>query len=656
MKRLLIFFLALISFFTIDAQQKVLDSLYTVSKEQKGKPLVLTFNEISWHYRNIQVDSALLYARKALNEAKDENDKSLKASVYNSIASAHQAFGVYDSANYYHQKSLSINNLLGDSTAIANTFNNLGIVNDELGNFETSLQYYFKALKLYENQKKDSDLVPMVLSNIGIVYKKQGEYYKVLDYYQQALASYKKSNNLFGITVTTGNIGSVLLRLKKFNETITHSENALEGYKKLGYSRYIPYMLNNIAVAQDSLGDHINAEKTYKNAIRLFISDSNEYELTNTKIGFAKNQIQFNRFSIAISELNLALEKAKENKFKEFEVSALKLLSDAYSLDGDHVLAYQTLQEYILKKDEVYQLEKTKSILEIESKYQTEKKEKEIIKQRAEIDKNEAALELNNNLLIGAIALAFLLGLIGYLFYEKQRLKNEQLQKESELKNALVKIETQHQLQEQRLRISRDLHDNIGSQLTFISSSLDILKYGLKDTETKVKDKLTSLGLFTKTTINELRDTIWAMNKENITFEDLQTRISQFINTANQASEQIEFDFVVDSDIKIDYAFTAEEGINLYRIIQEAIHNALKYAFLDPEQNNKSIEVCIYKTFDFFHIQIKDNGIGFEVKEVAFGNGILNMKKRVVDLKSELIMQSKLDKGTKIKFSIPVKK
>ncbi len=655
MKRLFFFFLVISSFFKIEAQQQVLDSLDAVSKDQKGKALVLTFNEISWHYRNIRADSALFYGKKALLEAEKEGDKRLKASAYHSIASALQVSAVYDSASYYHQKSLRINFLLGDSIAVANTYNNLGIINDELGNFDTSLQYYFKALKIYEYQTKDPDLVPMVLSNIGIVYKKQGEYKKVLDYYQQALASYKKSDNLFGITVTTGNIGSVLLRLKKFNETIIHAESAIEGYKTLGYNRYVPYMLNNIAVAQDSLGDFINAEKTYKNAIELFSSDDNEYELTNTRIGFAKNQLHFNRYTVAINELRLALKKAKENKFKEFEVNGLKLLSEVYSLQGENQLAYQILEEYTIKKDEVYQLEKTKSILELESKYQSEKKEKEIIQQRSEIDKNKLAMQLKNNLLFGVIAIAFLTGFIGYLFYGKQRLKNEQLQKESELKTALVQIETQNKLQEQRLRISRDLHDNIGSQLTFITSSLDTLKYGLKNTESNVKDKLVALGLFTKTTINELRDTIWAMNKENITFEDLQTRISQFINSANQLSKQIEFDFVVDSDIEIEYTFTAEEGINIYRIIQEGVNNTLKHAFTNSEKQPKILRVYIHKSINFFHVEIKDNGVGFDFLQVELGNGIANMKRRVTDLKSELKIQSKPDKGTTLMFTIPVR-
>ncbi|HCY83071.1 MAG TPA: two-component sensor histidine kinase, partial [Xanthomarina gelatinilytica] len=107
------------------------------------------------------------------------------------------------------------------------------------------------------------------------------------------------------------------------------------------------------------------------------------------------------------------------------------------------------------------------------------------------------------------------------------------LKKETELKEALIKIETQNKLQDQRLRISRDLHDNIGAQLTFIISSLDNLKYGFKLPD-NLNDKLKYISEFTSSTIYELRDTIWAMNKSEISFEDLQSRISNFIEKANK--------------------------------------------------------------------------------------------------------------------------
>ena len=239
-----------------------------------------------------------------------------------------------------------------------------------------------------------------------------------------------------------------------------------------------------------------------------------------------------------------------------------------------------------------------------------------------------------------------LLGILGYLFYNQQRLKNHQLQKESELKTALAKIETQNKLQEQRLRISRDLHDNIGAQLTFIISSLDNLKYRFKDMGDQLSGKLSSISGFTSQTIYELRDTIWAMNKENITFEDLQVRISNFIDQAKVASEKTSFSFEIDSEVNKEHILTSVEGMNTYRVIQEAVNNALKYS------EATEIAVGISEVNDSINIAIKDNGIGFAETKVEVGNGLNNMKKRARELGANFVINSGAGEGTTIALNL----
>src|SRR5690606_11677948 len=211
---------------------------------------------------------------------------------------------------------------------------------------------------------------------------------------------------------------------------------------------------------------------------------------------------------------------------------------------------------------------------------------------------------------------------------------NRQLQKESELKTALAKIETQNKLQEQRLRISRDLHDNIGAQLTFIISSIDNLKFGFSDISEKLGQKLSGISNFTSQTIYELRDTIWAMNKENITFEDLQARIANFIEHAKNASDKTDFSFNIDKNVDVNHIFSSVEGMNIYRIIQEAVINSLKYASADET------EVNISKKENHYIIEISDNGIGFDQDVTEPGNGLNNMKKRAREINGSLNIKS----------------
>lgn len=631
-----------ISGLLLQSQSKRLDSLLVEANSQKKTALVNTLNELSWEYRNVNIDSAIYYARKSLRISKRLNDKKAIASSYNSLANCYDGIGALDSAEVYHKKSLDLKLEINHFVGAGDSYNNLGIVYDLKGDFALSLEYYFKALKVYEEEDVPFDKVPMVLGNIGIVYKKQKEYDKVLSYYEKALKIYEENSYDFGTVVTKGNIGSVLINLKNFKEAIKYSNEAKDLYTQLGYPRYVPYMLTNMAIAKDSLKLFKEAQKDFNGAIIMYSKDQNLYELTYAKLGLANSYIKEKKYNEAVKEINEALVIIKANGFKEYEIEAYKYLSITESKLGNFKKAYQLREFYSIGKDSLFEDSKTKAIFELEAKYENEKKQKEILSQRADLAEGKLSLSKKNNLILGLCVLAVILFLLGFLLFKQQKLKSKQLQKESELKEALSKIETQNKLQDQRLRISRDLHDNIGAQLTFIISSVDNLKYGFKIANQDLSNRLTGISSFTRETIYELRDTIWAMNKNEITFEDLQTRISNFIDKADIASKDIQFKFNIDDNVNTKITFTSVIGMNIYRIIQEAVNNAIKYS------EAKTISVVIINKNEVIEIEIKDDGVGFDMKSIEFGNGINNMKKRAEEINANIKIDSIEKTGTRI--------
>ncbi|MFC4722333.1 tetratricopeptide repeat protein [Geojedonia litorea] len=636
----ILFFVCSLAF----SQSPILDSLFKVSKNQKSKELISTYNEISWEFKNSNLDSSFFYARKALKIAQKLKNLNAIAASYNSLANAFDAGGAIDSAVYYHNKSLELRLQTNDLIGAADSYNNLGIVHDLKGDYNIALEHYFKALKIYENQEVSYDKVPMVLGNIGIVYKKQKEYKKVLSYYSRALKIYEDHNYTFGIAVTKGNIGALSLNLNEFQNTIKYSEEAEALYTQLGYLRYVPYMLTNIAIARDSLKQFNLAQVLYKRAITLFKQDQNQFELTYAKLGLGDSYYKQKKLNDALNEINEALDISLLNGYKEFEVRAYNSLSKIEASKGNFKQAYVNSLKYSIGKDSLFEESKTKTIFELEAKYQSEKKQKEISNQRAEIAESNLNLNKKKSQVKSLLLLAIAIALLGYLLLKQQKLKNKQIQKESELKQALVKIESQNKLQEQRIEISRDLHDNIGAQLTFIISTLDNIQYGMKITNNKLNEKLSDIGAFAKDTIYELRDTIWAMNKSKITLDDLQSRISNFIDKAGKTSKRTKFSFTIDKALS-GITFTSVVGMNLYRIIQEAINNAIKYA------DAKSISVVVDTKGVLLEILIIDNGIGFEMATAKKGNGLNNMKKRANEINAQIIIESKPKMGTKIKVT-----
>ena len=323
--------------------------------------------------------------------------------------------------------------------------------------------------------------------------------------------------------------------------------------------------------------------------------------------------------------------KKAQEKFEEID-------EDDDEKKKDFKKAYDYHRLYSKTKDSLLNIDNLKAVEEINTKYQTAEKEKQLLQKEAEAKKKTTTIIILS-------LLAFFIAIVGFLIYRQQRLKNVQQKQEFELQSAIAQIENQNKLHEQRLAISRDLHDNIGAQLTFIISSVENLKFGFPTMENSIKNHLTKISDFTKTTIVELRDTIWAMNANEFTFDDLSSRIYNFIEKAQSVKENTAFKFSVDESLK-NNKFSSLEGVNLYRTIQEAVNNAIKYA------DATEVSVQVKPNENGITIDISDNGKGFDLDTIDLGNGIVNMQKRIEEIGGVFKIKSELDKGTQITISL----
>ncbi|MEL1239746.1 tetratricopeptide repeat-containing sensor histidine kinase [Flavobacterium flavipallidum] len=614
---------------TIDSLK---NALKTETKLEKLKTLI----KLSDEYSSVDLEQSRKVSYQALRLSRVLNNATYIAMSFNCIANVHQYKSELDSALYFHKKALCVRNSIKDSLGIADTYNNIGIVYDTKGQFDTALKYYFRALYFYE-KKNDIAKQAMTNTNIGIIYRAEKEYDKALFYYRKALSLYLKTSDKIGQTIAAGNLGGILINFKRYHESLKYSFIARQGYQQLGYKRYLAYPLSNIAIVYDSLHRYGLAEKNYEKVIQLHQQFQNAFEVAENANAFAQCLIKQKKYKESINLSLKAVEYAKKSDAYLLEVYAYKNLQKAYTYSNNFEKANHYAGLYIVGKDSLFESEKTKTIFDLETKYQTAKKEQLLIQKEAETNQK-------NILLIGLSVLTVLVGLIGFLIYRQQKLRNIQQEQEFELKNAISEIETQNKLQQQRLDISRDLHDNIGAQLTFIISSVDNIRYAFEITNKKLDDKLSNISSFARATIIELRDTIWAMNNSEITFEDLNIRIHNFIEKAKEFKEQINFLFIASKEI-MSVKLTSVEGMNLYRIIQEAVNNSIKYS----DANEISIDVN--QVENQIQITIKDNGQGFDPENIERGNGLQNMQDRIEAMQGKFNLMSESGKGTKIVLS-----
>ncbi len=521
----------------------------------------------------------------------------------------------------------------------ADAHSQLSLVYGYQGNYEESTKQAINGIKIYEKLGK-MERVADYYAELGYSMKYR-DLPKALSYMQKG-KNIAEANNFENELKDIYNNYGVLKEInKELDSALFYFEKGLEIKLKRNDTIDIPYSWSNMAGAYGLQGNFSKSREYFNKSLqqRLQWADS---------LGIAENYTQLGevfiaeeKWSNAIPLVHKSLPISKKKQYQNLTQYNYKLLSDIYKKlkNTDSALFY--FEQYAAVKDSVHGLKVQERIAALNVEFDTEKKQNEILQQRAQLAEKDLEVRRKNTFIFGSLGLALVLGLLGYLLYNQQKLKNRQLQKEGELKTALAKIETQNKLQEQRLRISRDLHDNIGAQLTFIISSIDNLKFGFTDIGEKLGNKLSGISAFTSQTIYELRDTIWAMNKENITFEDLQARIANFIEHAKNASEKTEFSFNIEESVDESHVFSSVEGMNIYRIIQEAVNNSLKYADADE------IEVNISKGDGRYLIEITDNGKGFEPETIVMGNGLNNMKKRAREIGGTLQLKSS-KKGTSI--------
>lgn len=563
-----------------------------------------------------------------------------------------------------------------------------GIYYNGTSSYELALKNFEKALWKVKRPEADT-LKALALSGIGNSYKHTADYPKALRYLYKSLDIFENHKDSVSIARVNSFIGDVHVQKSDFASA---KENLKIALRILDNDKGQAGWLNaahTLANVYGMSGDYKNALKI--DSVGIKISDSINSPLTKSM--FLDNKANCYMFSgrldsaeyyfneclkldlksgskkqIADSYSNLGnlasfrgdFDKAEALTLKSIEIlkgvnhkfnlgKSYQILSEIYTRKGDYKKAAEAHLVFFDEYKKAVNEKKEASLAEFRILHETDRKEKELAESKVALLEKNAEVRNRNNLLIVLSLVAFFIALIGLMINRQHKLRNRQLAQEHELKTAIAQIETQNQLQRQRLEISRDLHDNIGAQLTFIISSVDNIKYAFDLKNSKLDAKLQNISTFAKETIVELRDTIWAMNHNVITLEDLRIRIMNFIDKAKEAKQAVSFRFNMPEDLG-EMPFNTLIGMNIYRTIQEAVNNAIKYS------GATMITIDIVERqpgTGMLDITIADNGSGFDIAKVEKGNGLSNMEKRIAGIGGELEITTSPGNGTIVQVRLP---
>jgi len=539
-----------------------------------------------------------------------------------------------------YEYALQLSKKLNDDNRIGSVYEKMGLAYYYLGDYDISVLSMTKAIASFE--KVDNQIrIGSTYASMGYQMKRRN-LPKAFEYMHKGIQVLKATDDETALSAAYNNIGVLYQMKKDLDSALYYYYLGYEIVKSKNDSLGIPYSLNNIGQALMDKKEYDKAFVKYNEAFEI-------RKLRNDQNGLAENYGYLGDLYFETNEIEKAIESyLKSLKISE-DINYIYLcqvnsdqLAKSYEKTGGFKQALFYRKKNQKYKDEILNETSNKTIAQLEVQFDTERKEKELAIKSVNVIKEKSKVRQRTSILIGLSITLLLLVLIAILIFRQLKFKQKHLQNENHLKDIIAEEETKNKIYSERMRISRDLHDNIGSQLTFLISSMDNMKY-VSDEE-KLKFKLNDLTDFTRVTISQLRDTIWAMNKDYLSIEDLQIRIVNFIDIAQNSAENIEFIFEKDI-LDLDYAFTPAQGINLFRIIQESVNNAIKYA------HAQKIIIQMHENENEIIFSVNDDGKGFDDKQMNQGFGLKNMKARAEEINALFVLKTEFNKGTSVIIS-----
>lgn len=590
-----------------------------------------------------------------------------------------------DSAQYYYNKSWRLAEKLNYKRAMGmNISYQIALLNNR-GKFREALELCKKAVDIYRELKSDRDLA-IALNNVGNEQQYLGELRAAIDHYLQANAIAERINDSILIRLTTNNVASVFVTLKQFDKGRLYASQSYEVARKIRDTFGMATSLVNLATAEAAEGKYALSMDHLQLVIQ-FSEYVDDYTLAldgYTNIGSIYNSLkQYNRAETQLQKA-LALSRKYENpayelvalqgltdtyigqkNFKDADVAVMKAIEVAIATgsnqelrdlymrasevkegrgDVKNALHYRKMFETL--HDTLLNEEVRNNISELEVQYQTARKDRAIAEQNLTLEKNKVAIQQKNVLLawsLGGIMMLLVLSITAYWYYrQKQKLNAEKilsLKKEQEVIRLKALLEGQDA---ERQRISKEMHDDVGSGLTTILYLSENLLSGSSNDTLSVAPKISRTA---NNLVEKMNEIIWSLNKKFDSVEDLVVYIRHSISELLD-DRDINYTFVVPEEIP-HAGLSGEQRRNMYLVVKEAVHNAIKHSAA-------SLITITFEIDSNFSITVHDNGKGIDPGNLRrFGNGMLNMKQRMENIGG--IFEVIAGNGTTIRASIPLK-
>lgn len=636
---LLLLLCSLCTGFNSYAQNKKFDSLYLeLSKTRDTKTRINITNYIAAELRSSNADSALALAQSALKLATQENYAFGAGTSYLCIALANGIKSRYELSNEYAQKALAIADKIKNDSLKAYSLLVITSYHYNKGNYDVAIENALAGIKIFE---KKGDVTGILKTKVLMsqVYQLKNDIPRAENILQESLTLFPKIEDAkikINILHTLANVYGMqgkyreALALDSAGLVICETENA-DFLKSALYDNMANcYMYSN---------RFEEAKKYFYLCLQIDSSFDNKKQMSDTYLNLGNLMLMQKKYNEAKNYLFHSVSLADSTGYKQGKYGAFLLLSDLFKATNENEKALSSLQKAYAIKDSIINENTESKIVELETLYQSEKKEQKLKLQKAEITRK-------NYLLWGLIAGGALLILSGFTFYRKRQiahkmnLQAEVMRQQDLATKAIINAE-----ENERKRIAADLHDGVGQMMSAAKMNLSAFENELlfKDEEQKISfDKL--IGLVDES-CKEIRSVSHQMMPNALLKCGLASAVKEFIDKI---------------DTRIIKINLYTEGLNerldsnvetvLYRVIQECVNNVIKHS------GGSKLDISLIKDTDGIAATVEDDGRGFDSTEKQHfeGIGLKNITSRIEFLKGTVDFDSAPGKGTLIAIHVPL--
>jgi tetratricopeptide (TPR) repeat protein len=341
-----------------------------------------------YYYSTGQLDSAVFFYKKALESSQRKKDLKENGNNFTSIASILHEAGARDSALQYSQLAIRTFEDLRDSSNLCDAWLRHGNVYNTMGHHDLALESFFKSIRICEAIHND-EYVGYNYGSIGIIHDKQGNYPKAEEYFLKALDVFKSSGNVYGQMSIHNNLGIMYKNMKHFKKSLDAYTQSLVFADSLNLDRGVMMAHTNIGILNVQMGLFENG--LHHNTMGLQLA--REYQAKESIAGnlnwIARAQMGLYDYENALRNADESLLIAQEVQSLEKQRDANLTLSEIYEARKDPDRSLDYFKAYTVTKDSILNAERSKQISELQTVYETEKKDKEIqlLAKNAELDR-----------------------------------------------------------------------------------------------------------------------------------------------------------------------------------------------------------------------------------------------------------------------------